>query len=196
MTSNKTLACRTHKHTPTYRMMFSRICGFSFASAATDVAVNVIAAVVASLVAAVVAVHILQFHVIAVDVADVVAAIVAAVVAAFVFVHVLHLHVVVGDAAHKVIAAGGGTTRSLGARENLQCSPEFIAATIVLQRQIPTLSNNSAPFGREYLTAGCRWTDCLSCGTVVQDGWKRRMEKKVRKHGNFQQMLVLTNLCC
>ena len=89
MTSNKTLACRTHKHTPTYRMIFSRICGFSFASAATDVVVTVFALVVAVLVAAVDAGH------------------------------VLHFHVVVGDVAHKAIAKSGGTTKSLGARENL-----------------------------------------------------------------------------
>ena len=84
-------------------MMFSRIFGLSFASAATDVVISVFALADAAHVAAVVAGHVLHFHVVAVDVATVFAAVVAA----------------VGDAAHKAIAVGGGTTRSLGARENL-----------------------------------------------------------------------------
>ena len=145
-------------------MMFLRICSVLFGSAASEVVVTVVAVVVVTVVAAAV-----DYDVAAV-VAAVVAALVAAVVAHVITVHVLHLHIVVGDAAHIAIVAGDGTTRSLGARKNLQWSPESIAATIV-QRRTPYLGNNSAPFGREYVAAGCRWTDCLSCGTLVQDGW-------------------------
>ena len=146
-------------------MMFLRICGFLFGSAASDVVVTVVAVVVVTVVAVDIA-----YDVAAVAVAAVVV-VFASVVADVITVHVLHLHLVVGDAAHTAIVRGDGGTRSLGARENLQWSPESIAATAVLQQRIPTFSNNSAPFWREYVAAGCRWTDCLSCGTVVKDGW-------------------------
>ena len=143
--------------------MFLRICGFSFASAASDVVVTVVAMVVVSVVAVDI-----EYDVAAVvdaAVAAVVAALVAAVVvahvlyllvvAAYVVAHVLKLHVAVRDAALIAIDTGRRTARNLVAWENLQWTRESIALTISHLWRIQFLRNNSAQFWGEHVAAGC-----------------------------------------